>query len=113
MLNYIQPGKTITMTPGADVASGVGFIAGNLFGVATNDVASGTAGEFLTEGVVEIAKVAPLVINVGDRVFWNVSTKNVDKTATAKVNVGTCVVAALSADTTVQIKLGATVPAGT
>lgn len=113
MLNYIQPGKTITMTPGANVASGVGYLTGNLFGIAVNDVTSGTEGEFLTEGVVRIAKVLTLTINVGDRVFWNVGTKNVDKTATAKVNVGVCVVGAASADDTVVIKLGATVPAGT
>lgn len=110
MKNYIQPGKTLTLTPAAAVASGVGYLFGTgLFGVATGDVAIGTPGEFLTEGVVFIDKTDSLAIAVGDRVFWDATNKCVNKTATAQQCVGICVeaVAVSAGIVTCKIKLGA------
>lgn len=102
-----QPGKTLTLTPSAAVASGVGHLFGvSLFGVATNDVASGAAGEFITEGVVEIGKTSALAIAVGDRVFWDATNKVVNKTASAQAPVGIAVAAAANPSATVLIKLG-------
>ena len=92
MKNFVQEGDTLTLTPNAAVASGVGFLFGtSLFGVATNDVAANTAGEFLTEGVVEIAKTSALAIAVGDRLYWDATNKVVNKTATAQQCVGIAV----------------------
>ena len=81
----------------------------SLFGVATNAVASGKPGEFLTEGVVNIAKTDSLAIAVGDRVFWDAANSCVNKTSTLQTQVGVCVeaVAATAGLVTVKIKLGA------
>ena len=107
MKNFVQEGDTLTLTPNAAVASGVGFLFGtSLFGVATNDVAANTAGEFLTEGVVEIEKTSALAIAVGDRLYWDATHKVVNKTATAQQCVGIAVEAAGNPSATVKMKLG-------
>ena len=114
MKNFVQEGETLTLTPAAAVASGVGYLFGaGLFGVAAGDVASGEAGSFVTSGVVEIGKTSALAIAVGDRVFWDATNKVVNKTTTSQVCVGVAVEAAANPSATVKIKLGAYLPAAT
>lgn len=114
MKTFIKQGDTITLTPAADVASGVGYLFGaGLFGIATNDVASGVAGEFITEGIVTIGKTSALAISVGDRVFWDATNKVVNKTTSAQQCVGVAVEAAANPSSTVAIKLGQYVPVAT
>lgn len=116
MKTFLKEGDTLTLTPGANVSAGVGYLFGaGLFGVALNDVTSGSAGEFLTEGVVTLAKTDSLAIAVGDRVFWDATNKCVNKTSSAQVSVGVCVeaVANTAGLVTVKIKLGAYLPAAT
>lgn len=108
MKNFIQQGDILTLTPAAAVASGVGYLFGtSLFGVATNDVAISTPGEFLTEGVVEIGKTSALAISIGDRLYWDATNKVVNKTATAQQCVGIAVADAGNPSATVRMKLGA------
>lgn len=107
MNNFKQMGATLTLVPAAAVASGIGYLFGaSLFGVAKGDVASGAAGEFLTEGVVEIGKTSALAIAVGDRLFWDATNKVVNKTTTAQQCVGVAVAAAANPSATVLMKLG-------
>jgi predicted RecA/RadA family phage recombinase len=114
MRNYIQSGDHLTLTPGAAVAAGVGYLAGAaVFGVAVNDVASGVPGEFRTVGVVEIGKTSALAIAVGDRVFWDATNKVVNKTTTAQQCVGVAIEAAANPSATVKIKLGQYLPVAT
>lgn len=106
--NFQQEGETITLTPTAAVNSGQGYLFGvSLFGVATNYVAANAAGEFLTEGVVSIAKTSALAIAVGDRVFWDATNKVVNKTNTSQQCVGVAIEAAVNPSAVVAIKLGA------
>lgn len=108
MKNFIKEGDTLSLTPAAAVLSGIGYLFGaSLFGIATSDIANGTEGEFLTEGVVTIAKTSALAINIGDRLFWDADNKCVNKTATAQQCVGIAVSVALNPSATVSIKLGA------
>ena len=114
MKNFIQYGEHLTLAPGADVASGTGYLFGaGLFGVAVTDAKNGVASEFRTEGVVEIAKTSALAISVGDRVFWDAANKVVNKTSTAQQCVGVAVEAAANPSATVKIKLGAYLPVAT
>ena len=107
MKTYVQDGDVLDLAPGADVASGVGYLFGtSLFGVAVNDVASGVTGQFKTRGVVTIGKTSALAIAVGDRVFWDSTNKVVNKTLTAQQCVGIAVEAAGNPSSTVKIKLG-------
>ena len=113
MRNFVQEGKTLTLTPSANVAAGEGYLFGAaLFGVAMQAVTSGQPGEFLVEGVVDIAKTSALAISVGDRVFWVPGSKVVNVTATSQVNVGVAVAAAANPSATVRIKLGAVTASG-
>lgn len=114
MRNWIQEGETLTLTPSSNVAAGAGFMFGSgLFGVATSAVTASTAGEFQTEGVVEIAKTSALAISVGDRVFWDATNSVVNKTTASQVCVGVAIQAAANPSSTVVIKLGAYLAAAT
>ena len=114
MKNYVQKGVVLTLTPSAAVASGVGNLFGAaLFGVATNDVASGVPGEFITEGVVTIGKTSALAISVGDRLFWDATNKVVNKTSSGQQQVGVAIAAAANPSPTVLMKLVAALPAAT
>ncbi len=114
MKNFIHSGQVLTLTPAAAVASGVGYLFGQaLFGVATNDVASGAPGEFITEGTVEIGKTSALAIAVGDRLYWDATNKVVNKTATAQQCVGVAIAAATNPSPTVQMKLVQLLPVAT
>ena len=111
MLTYKQEGEVLTLTPAAAVDSGVGYLFGaGLFGVAINPVVINTPGEFLTEGVVSIKKLAALAIAVGDRVFWDAVNGEVNKTAAGQVCVGIATAAAANPSSTVTIKLGRYLP---
>lgn len=107
MKNFVQSGDSLSLIPAAAVASGVGYLFGtSLFGVAATDVASGASGSFVTEGVVEIAKTSALAISVGDRLYWDVTNKVVNKTSTAQQCVGIAVGDAVNPSPTVQMKIG-------
>lgn len=104
--NFIQDGKVIThVVPNATtIAAGDVVVIGNLTGVA---LLAGTAGqeiEVMVEGVFRLPKDSPLVINQGDRLFWNTTDKEVTKTATDRP-LGLAVRGALSAATVVDVAL--------
>jgi len=112
--NYIQEGDILTLTPAAAVVAGVGYQFGTgLFGVALEDVVISTPGAFAVEGVWEIAKTSALAISVGDRVFWDVTNKVVNKTSAGQQCVGIAVEAAANPSATVKVKLGHYVPSAT
>lgn len=114
MKNFVQKGDVLSLAPAANVAAGAGYLFGaGLFGVATSAVASGATGEFITEGVVEIAKTSALAISVGDRVFWDATNSVVNKTSAGQVCVGVAVAGAGNPSSTVLVKLGAYLPAAT
>lgn len=114
MKNFSQEGDVLTLTPAADVASGVGHLFGaGLFGVATNAVANGAAGEFLTEGVVTIGKTSSLAIAVGDHLFWDADNKVVNKNSAGQQCVGVAVEAVANSSATVQMKIGQYLPVAT
>ena len=109
MKTYIQPGRVLTLTAPYAVASGAGALVGLIFGVAADAVANGATGEFLTEGVVTIAKTSALAIAVGDILYWDDTNKVVNKTSAGNTKVGVAVSAAANPSATVQIKLNGTV----
>lgn len=108
MKNYIQPGKTLTLTAPYQRNSGEGAKVGVIFGIACTDVANGVEGEFETEGVFDVTKEATTVTFAqGDKVFWDDTNKRCTNVSTSNLRVGVAVKAALAADTTVRVKLDA------
>lgn len=112
--NFVQEGKTLTLTPAADVANGVGYLFGAaLFGVALKTTANGAPGPFATEGVFTLGKTSALAIAVGDRLFWDATNKVVNKTSAAQQCIGIAVSAATNPSPTVQVKLVPSTPVAT
>ncbi len=106
MDNFVQEGKILDLTPSVAVNSGVGHLFGTaLFGVAVADVAANELGAFVAEGVVDIAKTSALAISVGDKLYWDATNNEVNKTTTAQQQVGVAVAAAANPSATVKMKL--------
>ena len=81
MKNFIQEGKTITVTAPADVTSGQLLVVGSILGVAAFGAASGADVEITTQGVFELPKVPTDVIAQGDKLYWDSSVSQLTKTA--------------------------------
>jgi predicted RecA/RadA family phage recombinase len=111
---FVQRGDILNLAPGADVASGVGYLFGTtLFGIAAADVANGVEGSFFVEGVHEIGKTSALAISVGDALYWDATNKVVNKTTSSQRLVGVAVTAASNPSSTVWIKLNGASQPGT
>lgn len=106
MRNFVQDGRSLTVTAPAAVASGELVIVGSIVGVAVADADSGAPVALCTEGVFELPKETPLVIAQGDTVYWDVANANVDKTDTNTL-IGVATEDAASAATVVRVKLTA------
>jgi len=105
MTNLIQSsGNHITLTAPYQRNSGQAAKVGKFFGVAVNTVGSGAAGIFATEGVFSITKTTGAIAQ-GDPVYWDDANKYLTTTSNSNAEVGVCLVAAGSDDTTVQVKL--------
>lgn len=116
MKNYIQPGKTVTVTAPGTVTSGQLVVVGSLVGVAAFDAASGAEVEIDTEGVFTLPKVVADAIAQGDKLYWDSGAAKVTKTAGtgSKPFVGVARAAAGNGVTEVECRLtltGATGPA--
>ena len=71
MKNFVQPGKTVTVTAPAIVTSGQLVVVGSLVGVAACDAASGADVEIAAEGVFTLPKVVADVITQGAKLYWD------------------------------------------
>jgi len=94
--NYIQPGKTLTLTAPYIVASGAGALIGKVFGVALQALAAAASGEFTVEGVWSLAKTSAQTWAVGDVIYWDNVNKRCDNLASAgftRIGVATAVAA--------------------
>jgi predicted RecA/RadA family phage recombinase len=107
MKNYVQEGKTITVTAPAAVASGQYVVVGAIRGVAAFDAASGEPVELATEGVFTLPKVAADNIAAGDLLYWTGTACTKTAGTGSKPLVGVATKPAAVNATTVQVKLGA------
>lgn len=115
MKNLVQQeGTMITVTaPSGGVVSGRGVLIGTLFGVSAVTADAGASVEIATRGVYTLPKTSALAISVGDRVFWDDTSKVVNKTLSGQVCVGVAVSAAGNPSSTVKVRLGPVLAAGT
>ena len=107
--NFVSPGNTIPcVAPAGGVSSSDGVVIGSMFVVALTDADEGEQFEGATTGVWEMPKAAAASgkdFDAGERVFFNTSAGNVDKTATGRFMVGVAVADAASTDTAVMVRL--------
>lgn len=104
MKNFVQEGKTMTITAGATIASGAGVLVGSVFGVAVSSAVSGDKLPLALEGVYNLPK-ATGAISQGAKVYWDDTNKNVTTTASGNTLIGYAWDAQLSGDTTVNVLL--------
>lgn len=105
MKNYIQPGQTLTLTAPYAVASGAGLLVGSIFGVACFTAGNGETVEAQVEGVFELPKTSALAIAIGDKVYWDNTAKEVNKTSSGNTLIGVAVSAAGNPSATVNVRL--------
>jgi predicted RecA/RadA family phage recombinase len=107
MKNFIQRGETLTLTAPYAVSSGGGALVGSIFGVASNDYASGEEGEFQVAGVFDLVREtgASTGWSQGALIYWDNTNKRVTKTSTSNKLIGVAVRAAADGDTTGRVRL--------
>lgn len=105
MKNYIQEGKTLTVTAISDVASGGGVLIGSLFGVAIGSAASGSSVTISRSGVFSLPKVEAQAWTVGDQIFWDDGDTTCTTASEGNVLIGLAVAAAANPTTTGTVAL--------
>lgn len=109
MKNYVQQGDVLDLAAPYDVASGAGFLIGQIFAVATAAALSTKPVEGKTTGVFDLKYTVAATAAVGDLIYWDDTAKNVTKTASSNKKIGYCVKAAASADATMRVRLVPTI----
>lgn len=105
MLNYVQPGDSITIPAPDDVTSGQGVQVGALFGVASTDALSGVDVALGTSGVYVLAKEPTTdTFAIGDEVEWDAANGHVTPVDTGKA-IGVVVEPAGATDSAVRVRL--------
>lgn len=105
MLNFVQPGNTVTLTAPANVASGAGVLVGSMFGLAQFDALQGAEVECAVVGVFDIAKVSAQAWAPGDPIYWDDSAKLATTTAGANTLIGVAVATAANPTSTGRLRL--------
>lgn len=105
MKNYKQDGRVLTLAAPYALLSGAGALIGSIFGVAQTDAANGADVALVVEGVFELNKTSALAIAVGDKVYWDNTAKEVNKTASGNTLIGYAIKAAANPSATVEVKL--------
>lgn len=88
MKNFIQPGNTITLPAPAAVTSGAGILVGAIFGIAAHDSGSGEPVETVTIGVFDLNKIGSEAWSVGDKIYWDDTSKRATRVATDNTLIG-------------------------
>jgi predicted RecA/RadA family phage recombinase len=104
---FLYDGNTINYTPVSDVSAGDVIVQGDLIGIAKHDIAAGQLGALAVVGIFSVPKAAD-EITAGAKLYWNSATKQValvPGTEPILPYLGKAVRAAVSADTTVQVRL--------
>ncbi len=102
--NYVQEGKTLNYTAGADITSGQFVLIGSIGAVAKTDIANGKTGAVHICGVFSIPKASGAVTQ-GAKLYWDESESEVTTTATDNTLIGVAAAAAASGDSNAQVLL--------
>ena len=93
MKNFVSAGNTLTITAGADIASGAGVLLGSLFGVAAGAITNGAEGVINLTGVYDLPKVGSQAWTVGALVYWDAANNRCTTTAGSLKLIGVAVAA--------------------
>jgi predicted RecA/RadA family phage recombinase len=111
MKNYVQPGKTLTLTAPYDVAAGAACKVGSIIAIAASAVLSTARGEFDVVGVFDVAKATGETWTEGLIIYWDNTAKLFTSTSTSNTKAGVAVgndaagTMAATADTVGRLRL--------
>lgn len=107
MATYKKAGLVVDYTPSVAVSSGDVVVQGQLFGVATQDIAADELGALTVSGVVSIAKATTSgsALTAGAKVYWDASGEVVTTTVGSNVYIGKVVTAASATASSVDVLL--------
>ena len=110
MKNFVSVGDTLTITAGADIASGAGVLVGSIFGVAAGAIANGADGTINLTGVYDLPKVGSQAWTVGAKVYWDAANARCTTVASGNTLIGVAVLAVGSGagETTGRVRLNGT-----
>ena len=107
MKNYVQEGKIMPHTPGADVESGELRQVGTLVGVATGKILSGVEGELSLVGVIKVPNPDSVVFTQGLAVGYVVASHKLIASGGGDFDIGAAFKASSGAlDVEVLLPLG-------
>lgn len=109
MKNYVQEGKTLTLTAPYAVGSGDGALVGSFFGVAVATYANAAEGEFVTQGVFDLTALNTDTGSVGTKVYWDNTNKRVTTTSAGNTLIGALTKAKANGETTARVRLNGAV----
>lgn len=91
MRNFVQEGKMIEVTLGANIASGAPLLVGDILAIAPKAGTSGETGfPMSVEGVFEVAKLSTDTFVPGQILFWDADNSRLTETAGSLKPVGIC-----------------------
>jgi predicted RecA/RadA family phage recombinase len=102
--NYVQDGRTLNYTAGANIKSGDFVLIGALGAIAKTDIANGKTGSVHICGVFSVPKASG-AITQGAKLYWSATNNNLTTTASGNTFVGLAAEAAASGDASVKILL--------
>lgn len=105
MQNQIQAGKNLTLTAPSALVAGQAVLIGAIFCVANGAAASGAQFVGVLEGVFELPRAATLTVAEGAKLYWDNTAKLVTTVVGSNTLIGACVVASVTADTTIAAYL--------
>ena len=107
MKNFVAVGNTLTITAGADIPSGGGVVAGTIFGVAADAIASGAIGQIDVTGIFDLPKIGSQAWAVGAAVHWDVSNSRCTTVAAGNrlIGCGVAAVGSTAGETTGRVRL--------
>ncbi len=101
---FIQDGDILNVTAGAAKTSNDVEEFGACIGVWLADTANGSVGSVQITGVFELAKETGVAFAVGDKLYWDATNDNLDKTDT-NIPAGVAAAVAASGATVAQVLL--------
>jgi predicted RecA/RadA family phage recombinase len=111
--NFVQPGKTITFIAPYARNSGEGALLGSIFGVSLATLLNAAVGEFMVQGVWDLAKVSAQAWTVGALIYWDDSAKLCTTVSTSNTRIGMAMLAAANPSATGRVRLnGIATPTG-
>lgn len=102
--NFIQNGKVLNYTAGANIASGQFVLVGAIGAVALAAIANGATGPVQIEGVFSVPKASGAVTQ-GAKLYWDATNSVLTTSSSGNTIVGVAAAAADSGDATAQILL--------